>query len=191
MKIFEFRLKFHKFIPKGQINNIPALVQIMVWHLTSWVKKKSLNFPTDLLRGFIEDKSALNVVKGCHRLCNQTLSELLITEIYDDISPLSDINTLRPRQNGRYFTDSIIKCIFLNENISISIKISLKFAPKGPINNVPALVQIMAWRRPGDKPLSKTMMVKLPTHVCITLSQWVDTTLSNKAFSGQVPDVAL
>ena len=61
-------------------------------------------------------------------------------------------NTLRPRQNGRRFADDTFKRIFLNENVRISIKISLKFVPKGPINNIPALVQIMAWRRPGDKP---------------------------------------
>ena len=60
-----------------------------------------------------------------------------------------NINTLRPRQNGRRFLDDIFKCIFLNENIWISIKISLRFVLKGPINNIPALVQIMAWRRPG------------------------------------------
>ena len=59
------------------------------------------------------------------------------------------INTLRPRQNGRHFADDIFKCIFLNENIWIPVKISLKFAPQGPINNIPALVQIMAWRRPS------------------------------------------
>ena len=40
-------------------------------------------------------------------------------------------------------------------------KISLKFVPKGPIDNIPALVQIMAWRRPGDKPFSEPMMVNL------------------------------
>ena len=50
----------------------------------------------------------------------------------------------------------------MNENIWISIKISLKFVPKGPINNIPALVQIMAWRRTGDKPLSEAMMDKFP-----------------------------
>ena len=60
------------------------------------------------------------------------------------------INTLRMRQNGGHFSDDIFKCIFLNENIYISIKISLKFDPKGSINNTPALVQVMAWRRPGD-----------------------------------------
>ena len=69
------------------------------------------------------------------------------------------INTLRPRQNGRHFPDDIFKRIFLNQNIRIPINISLEFVPKGPINNIPALVQIMAWRRPGDKPLSETMLV--------------------------------
>ena len=69
-------------------------------------------------------------------------------------------NALRPRQNGRYFADDTFKHIFLNENVRISIKISLKFGPKGLINNIPALVQIMAWRRQGDKPLSEPMMVR-------------------------------
>ena len=82
-------------------------------------------------------------------------------------------NTLRPRQNGCLFADDIFKRIFLNENIWISITISLKFVPKGPINNIPALVQIMAWRRPGDKPLSEPMLVGSLTHICVTRPQWV------------------
>ena len=73
------------------------------------------------------------------------------------------LNTLRLRQNGRHFADAIFKCIFLNENVWILIKISLKFVPRGPINYIPALVQIMAGHRPGDKPLSGPMMVRLPT----------------------------
>ena len=85
----------------------------------------------------------------------------------------SFLNTFRPRQNGRHFADDIFKCIFLNENVWIPIKISRKFVPKGPINNIPALVQIMAWRRPGDKPLSEPMMVSLPTHICVARPQWV------------------
>ena len=84
------------------------------------------------------------------------------------------LNTLRPRQNGRHFADDIFKCIFLNQNVWISSKISLKFVLKGPINNIPALVQIMAWRRPGDKPLSEPMMVNLPTHICVSRPQWVN-----------------
>ena len=68
------------------------------------------------------------------------------------------LNTLRPRQNGRRFADDTFKRIFLDENVRIAIKISLKFVPKGPINNNPALVQIMAWRQSGDKPLSASYM---------------------------------
>ena len=82
------------------------------------------------------------------------------------------LNTLRPRQNGRHFADDTFKRIFLNENNKILIKISLKFVPKGPINKIPALVQIMAWRRPGDKPLSEPMMASSTTHI-VTRHQWV------------------
>ena len=83
------------------------------------------------------------------------------------------VNTLRPRQNSRNVPDDIFKLIFLNANVLISIKISLKFIPKGPIHNVPALVQIMAWCRPGNKPLSKPTMIILLTHICVTQAQWV------------------
>ena len=88
-----------------------------------------------------------------------------------DMVGVSSVNSLRPRQNGRHFTDDTFKRIFLNENVLISIKISLKFVPKGQINNIPALVQIMAWCRPGDKPLSEPRMVSLPTHICVTRPQ--------------------
>ena len=84
------------------------------------------------------------------------------------------LNSLRLRQNGPHFADDIFKCIFLNKNVWIPIKISLKFVPKGPINNIPALVQIMAWRRPGNRPLSEPMSVSLPTHICVTRPQWVN-----------------
>ena len=90
------------------------------------------------------------------------------------------VNSLRPRQNGRHFADDTFKCIFLNENVRISIENSLKFVPKGPINNIPALVQIMTWRRSGDKPLSEPMIVSLSTHICVTRPQWVNWTLRNK-----------
>ena len=83
-------------------------------------------------------------------------------------------NTLRPRQDGCHFPDDIFKWIFLNEKIWVPIEISLKFVPQGPTNNIPALVQIMAWHRPGDKPLSEPMMVRLPTHICVTRPQWVN-----------------
>ena len=52
-------------------------------------------------------------------------------------------NTLRPRQNGRRFADDTFKRIFLNENVMIAIKISLKFVPKVRINNIPVLVRLL------------------------------------------------
>ena len=91
---------------------------------------------------------------------------------------LDGVNTLRPRQNGRHFTDDTFRLIFLNENVKISTKISLQFVSKGPINNIPALVLIMAWHRSGDKPLSESVVVSLLTHICVTLPQWVKSYLS-------------
>ena len=87
---------------------------------------------------------------------------------------LTTVNTLRPGRNDRHFPDDIVKWIFLNENVSIPIEISLKFVPKGPIDNIPALVKIMAWRRPGDKPLSEPRIENLLTHICVTRPQWVN-----------------
>ena len=81
-------------------------------------------------------------------------------------------NTLRPRQNSRHFPD-IFKCILLNGSVWISNTISLKFVPKSPINDIPALVQIMAWRRPGDKPLSELLVIRLSTHMRVNGPQWI------------------
>ena len=87
---------------------------------------------------------------------------------------LTFANTLGPSQHRRRFADDIFKCIFFNENCCILIKISLKFVRKDPIDNNPALVQIMAWRRLGDKPFSEPMMVRLPTHICVARPQWAN-----------------
>ena len=100
---------------------------------------------------------------------NLNLSRLLV--------PQWCINTLKLRQNGCHFPNNILKSIFLNENIWISIKISLNFVPNGPINKPPALVQRMAWHRPGTKPLSEPIMVSLLTHLCVTWPQWVNMTV--------------
>ena len=78
-------------------------------------------------------------------------------------------NSSYPRQYGWHFPDDIFKCIFLNENVWISFQISLKFVIEVRINNFPALVQIMAWRRPSDKPLSEPMMVSLLTYIYASL----------------------
>ena len=51
-----------------------------------------------------------------------------------------------------FMADDICRCIFLNENDRIMIKISLKYVHQGPIDNKSALFQVMAWRQTGDKP---------------------------------------
>ena len=53
---------------------------------------------------------------------------------------ISNNKHIKAETNGRHFPDDIFKCIFLNENVLISIKSSLKFVPNGQINNIPALV---------------------------------------------------
>ena len=118
-------------------------------------------------------------IHGSALFCFQPWLAVLVTKIvsHGSISSLphiSWVNTLRPWQNGRYFADDIFKCIFLNENARISLKISLKFVPKVWIDNIPALVQMMAWRRPGDEPLSAPRMVSLLMHICVTRPQWVN-----------------
>ena len=87
----------------------------------------------------------------CLNQWRYSLLTLICLSLTDNRS--SSVNTLKPRQDGRRFP-------------------ALKFVPNGPINNIPVLVQIMAWRRAGDKPLSEPMMVRLPTHICVTRPQW-------------------
>ena len=90
-------------------------------------------------------------------------------------------------QNGRCFADTFIR-ICLNENVTIFIGVLAKCVPKGPINNILALIDIMAWRRPGHKPLSEIMMVRLSTHICVTRPQLVKDT-SSQARSGSTRDL--
>ena len=58
------------------------------------------------------------------------------------------------------FSRRLFQVHFLNENIWILIKISLKFVPKGPIYNNPALVQVMAWCQTGNKPLPDQILTQ-------------------------------
>ena len=109
-------------------------------------------------------------------LCSNTIKLSLFLVSCENVywmDYINTFNTLGPRPNGCHFPDGIFKCISVNENVWISLKISLKFVPKVQIDNIPALIQTMAWRRPGDKPLSESMMVSWLTHICVTRPQWV------------------
>ena len=79
---------------------------------------------------------------------------------------------------GRDEMNNISQTTFSNAFSSMKMfEFRLKFHwslfPRVPINNIPALVQILAWRRSGDKPLSEPMMVSLPMHIRVTRPQWV------------------
>ena len=63
--------------------------------------------------------------------------------LHDQYTAICMIKAMGPRQNGPNFAEDIFKCFLLNENAWMSNKISLKFVGRCPINNIPALVQIM------------------------------------------------
>ena len=57
--------------------------------------------------------------------------------------------------------------------------LKLRCVPKGPINNIPALVPTMAWHQPGNKPLSEPMMAQVGDaymhHSAWMRPEWVHT----------------
>ena len=152
------------------VNCMPCLICIITFH-------PKLNSPGSGMV-FIRASSDIvkitivNVMIWRHPGCDINLA-FHLSGSNAGITSLIFLNTLRSRQNDHHFPDDIFKCIFLNENEWILIKISLECVLKGQISKIPPLVQIMAWRRPGDKPLSEPMMVCLLTHICVTRPQWV------------------
>ena len=70
------------------------------------------------------------------------------------------INSSSDGQNGRHVLHNILRWILINGQFCILINISPKFVTKGPIDNSPTLVRIMAWRRLGDKPLSELLLTR-------------------------------
>ena len=90
----------------------------------------------------------------------------MLTSYFYPFFPVS-INPSPPEQNGRNFADDILKCILITKNF-VSIRVSLKFVPKSPVDYLVALVQVMAWRRSGDKPLPEPRLASSPTHICNT-----------------------
>ena len=151
----------HKWLPnlvaKFWLPNLGLYLTVTVYIMygvLQWVKSK--DWPSECYESYD---------------CAHSAWSFHLSELYMSISRLKQLanlaylshpltHTLRPRKNRCYFTDDIFnfKCIFfifLIENVWIPIKISLKIVPKGPIINIPTLDQIMAWRCPGDKPLSE------------------------------------
>ena len=83
-------------------------------------------------------------------------------------------NTLRPKRNVCHFTDSILKCVFLDKTYEFRLRHHWSLFIRIQLTITPALVQIMAWRRPGNKPLSETFVVSSLAHICVAQPQWVN-----------------
>ena len=138
-----FKLVIFKLVPRLNILSISCEI-VLRWT------------PQDLT----DDKSILvQVMAWCRQATSYYLSQCWPRSLapYGVTRP-QWINKPRLRQNGHHFADDLFKYIFFNENIWISIEISLKFVLKCPIDDMPALVQIMAWRLFSAKPLSEPMM---------------------------------
>ena len=167
-----FTIAFSEYSANWQTELSPNTLTIFDMCMTLYQDKSNgmfVDFPLYMLNGIIYDVQLKGIIEYVFR------RQLCFSE--------AQLNTLRPRQNGRHFADNIFKCIFLNKNVRISLTISLKFIPEVRINNIPALVQIMAWRRSGDKSLTKPMMVSLLTHICVTRPQWVNTYIHKIVFA--------
>ena len=121
------------------------------------------------------DRHRIHRITGIQRNLDENMSSEITSSVpADGLAPVGmgsciyrklAFNILRPRQNGLHFPEDILKWIFLSENMCISIKILLKL-----------LFMFQHWFRwwlGADQPLSEPMMVKLLTHMWITLLQWV------------------
>ena len=154
-------------------------------------KKKSENFcPRVYLELGTLFQHKIHPKNYAHGICFVMFVENLILGDFIHI-----FNVLRRRLDGSHSADDIFPCLLLNKNIWISINISLKFVPKGPIDNITGLVQIMAWHHSADKPLSEPM-ISLLMHICNTWPQWVRDHITNIGTStwllnGHTPSIAL
>ena len=100
------------------------------------------------------------------------------TALLFSLSKVCDIivNTLRLKQNGCHFADDIFKLIIFYEIWCILILIPLKFVPKVPVSNKPALIQLMVWHKLGETPLSEPVMFLFisDTYKCLIQPPWVN-----------------
>ena len=112
----------------------------------------------------------LSLPNRCLKSLSKYMKSLCVSPYYLILSFNVALTHSPPGQNCRHLADDRSNYIFMNKNVCILIRISLKFVPKGPIDNKPALVQAMAWRRIGD--LNQCLSNSL-THICGTRGGWV------------------
>ena len=151
---------------KFQICNFQTVLAIDGWGISCEIALIWMSLD------FIDDQSTLvQVMAWCRQATSHYLSQYWSRSMSPyGVSRPQWVNTLTAllllvlTHWGRGKMAAIFQTTFSNalswrKMIEIPTQISLKFVPKGPIKNIPELVQIMAWRRTGDKPSSETMMV--------------------------------
>ena len=115
-----------------------------------------------------QSSASLAFVRGIHRRSINSSYEWLLTR---KMFPFDDVIMLNRLSYETYSWKS--PDWRSDDLVWISLRISLKFVLEFRINNIPELVQMMAWRWPGDKPSSEPMVVSLLTHRCVTRPQWI------------------
>ena len=135
------------------INVINLVYFKSVWK--SWLHTGTDNFvdgPKYMNIEYITAFSTKSALCCCYAMpCLTTSSLFTGHEIF--------LNSPPRGKNCRHFADDTFKCVLMNKNICI-IRILLKYVPKGPIDNRPALVQVRAWRWSGDKPLPEPILTQ-------------------------------
>ena len=167
--------RLHELVVINIVNHIRSFEHVWPWAF--WTAQKTIKWSLDFLhkRPVIGKVFSFHdVVMNSERfkicLCRFLPTQYCALNTSAIWTPcLAPLNTLRPRQNGRHLTDAICKCIFLNEDIWISINISLKLCLMVKLTIFQHLFRLWI----GDKPLSQPMMVSLLTHVSVTRLQWV------------------
>ena len=158
-------LTTHKWKRSIRGNGCYSSIRQNSWHIMTWRDRRVLQ----LLHHHEHGLNNTCAMAGSLPLSSRPIPNTLqYGKAFTKQKQIWFINTLRPRQHGRHFPDDIFKCSFLNENVSIAIKISMTFLPTIPNNNNPSLIQIMARRRSGDKPLSGTIVISWLSHISVT-----------------------
>ena len=143
-------------------------------HMEAWAKCPTVcrqHFQSGFSKEMLKIVMPSCICGLVHHWFRQWLGAKLVPSYYLNKCWLR-VNSSPPEQNGRHSAGNIFTCILVNEKYYILIKISLKFVPKGSIDNNPALVQIMAWCRMGDNLLSEPMLARF-TDACGTRGRWV------------------
>ena len=152
--------------PKHSFNSsAPGRCAREMWQFKSIIFKVSSHSSTcsEIARRWMPrnhtnvESTLVQVMAWCRQTTSHYLSQCWPRSLLPyDIIQLQWFNSLRPQQKGWYFTDNIFKWKFVNENHCIFIEISQKFVPNGPIEDMTALVQGMAWHLNQCWPINLT-----------------------------------